>query len=112
MPTSACLIQDRLELRTEIGAIDVNQGCSGFVYALSLAKGMIESNQVRNVLIITAETYSKYINDKDKSVRTLFGDAACCTFVNSTDIKEDHISNIIHGTDGKGENTYSATWWA
>ena len=102
LPTSACLIQDRLELRTEIGAIDVNQGCSGFVYALSLAKGMIETNQVRNVLIITAETYSKYINDKDKSVRTLFGDAACCTFVNSRDIKEDYISNIIHGTDGKG----------
>ena len=71
LPTSACLIQDRLGLRTEIGAVDINQGCSGFIYALSLAKGLIESDQVKNVLIITSETYSKYINDKDKSVRTL-----------------------------------------
>ena len=102
LPTSACLIQDRLGLRTEIGAIDINQGCSGFVYALSLAKGMIESDQVKNVLIITSETYSKYINDKDKSVRTLFGDAACCTFVDSKKDEKEHISKILHGTDGEG----------
>ena len=69
LPTSACLIQDRLGLRTEIGAVDINQGCSGFVYALSLAKGLIESDQVKNVLIITSETYSKYINDKDKNCK-------------------------------------------
>ena len=85
LPTSACLIQDRLGLRTEIGAVDINQGCSGFVYALSLAKGLIESDQVKNVLIITSETYSKYINNKDKSVRTLFGDAACCTARRNSD---------------------------
>tara|TARA_X000001036_G_scaffold428722_1_gene458906 strand:- start:6773 stop:7792 length:1020 start_codon:yes stop_codon:yes gene_type:complete len=102
LPTSACLIQDRLGLRTGIGAIDINQGCTGFVYALSLAKGMIESNQVKNVLIITSETYSKYINDKDKSVRTLFGDAACCTFINSKKDDTEYISKILHGTDGKG----------
>ena len=102
LPTSACLIQDRLGLRTQIGAIDINQGCSGFVYALSLAKGMIESNQVKNVLIITSETYSKYINDKDKSVRTLLGDAACCTFVDSKRDDKEHISKILHGTDGEG----------
>ena len=102
LPTSACLIQDRLGLRTEIGAIDINQGCSGFVYALSLAKGMIESNQVKNVLVITSETYSKYINDKDKSVRTLFGDAACCTFIDSTEDDREHILKIMHGTDGDG----------
>ena len=102
LPTSACLIQDRLGLRTGIGAIDINQGCTGFVYALSLAKGMIESDQVKNVLIITSETYSKYINDKDKSVRTLFGDAACCIFVDSKKDDKEHISKILHGTDGEG----------
>lgn len=102
LPTSACLIQERIGLRTEIGAIDINQGCSGFVYALSLAKGMIESQQVKNVLIITSETYSKYINNKDKSVRTLFGDAACCTFIQSKEANEELINKVIHGTDGSG----------
>src|SRR5471030_1360703 len=61
LPTTACLVQDRLGLRTDIGAIDFNQGCSGFVYGLSLAKALVETQQVRNVLLITAETYSKYI---------------------------------------------------
>lgn len=102
LPTSACLIQDKLGLRTEIGAIDINQGCSGFVYALSLAKGMIESNQVKNVLIITSETYSKYINDNDKSVRTLFGDAACCIYIDSKEDDIEYIAKVLHGTDGEG----------
>ena len=102
LPTSACLIQERLGLRTDIGAVDINQGCSGFVMALSLAKGMIETRQVKNVLIITSETYSKYIHKNDKSVRTLFGDAACCAFINSIESDKEFIHKVIHGTDGKG----------
>ena len=74
LPTSACIVQDRLKLNNTTGAIDVNQGCSGFVYSLGLAKGLIESDQAKNILIITSETYSKFIHPKDKSVRTLFGD--------------------------------------
>ena len=102
LPTSACLIQDALGLPTGIGAIDVNQGCSGFVNTLSLAKGMIESEQVKNVLIFTAETYSKYINNQDKSVRTLFGDAASCILVSSKPSEDYKIASVIHGTDGSG----------
>ncbi len=70
LPSSSCLIQERLGLHQNIGAIDVNQGCSGFVYSLGIAKGLIETNQASNVLIFTADTYSKYINDRDKSVKT------------------------------------------
>ena len=102
LPTSACLIQSRLGLSKSIGAIDVNQGCSGFVYSLGLAKGLIESNQASNVLIITSETYSKFINKRDKSIRTLFGDAAACTLVSSSNGREKKISPITHGTDGSG----------
>jgi 3-oxoacyl-[acyl-carrier-protein] synthase-3 len=101
LPTSACLVQDRLGLSKEVGAIDVNQGCSGFVYSLGLAKGLIESDQAANVLVITADTYSRFINDKDKSVRTLFGDAsACCLVSISEDSKK--ICPLVHGTDGSG----------
>src|SRR5581483_9588340 len=61
LPTTACLVQNRLGLRTDCGALDFNLGCSGYVYGLGLAKGLIETAQARNVLLITAETYSRYI---------------------------------------------------
>ena len=102
LPTSACLIQERLGLRQTVGAIDVNQGCSGFVYSIGLAKGLIETKQAEYVLVITADTYSKYINEKDKSVRTLFGDAAACTLIKGSSSNEELISRPIYGTNGKG----------
>jgi 3-oxoacyl-[acyl-carrier-protein] synthase-3 len=102
LPTSACVLQDKLGLNTRIGAVDVNQGCSGFVYSLGIAKGLIESNQCLNVLIITSETYSKFINPKDKSVRTLFGDGACAILVSCKESPEIGILPVIHGTDGSG----------
>jgi 3-oxoacyl-[acyl-carrier-protein] synthase III len=105
LPSSACLIQERLGLRQNSGAIDVNQGCSGFVYSIGLAKGLIETNQAKIVLVITSDTYSKYINAKDKSVKTLFGDAAACTLIRGvadTDSSYEFISNPVYGTNGKG----------
>ena len=101
LPSSACLIQERLGLQQTIGAIDVNQGCSGFVYSLGLAKGLIETNQANEILVITADTYSKYINDRDKSVKTLFGDAAVCTLIMGG-ADDEFISNPVYGTNGKG----------
>ena len=81
LPTSACILQDRLGLSKQTGALDINLGCSGFVYGLSLAKGLIETGAARCVLLLTADTYSKYIHPMDKSVRTLFGDAAAATAI-------------------------------
>ncbi len=110
LPTTACLMQERLGMRTDIGAIDFNQGCSGFVYGLSLAKALIETGQARNVLLITAETYSKYINPRDRSVRTLFGDAAAATLVGAVESDRELIGPFVFGTDGSGaENLIVAT---
>ena len=81
LPTTACLMQDRLGLPTSIGALDFNLGCSGFVYGLSLADGLIRGGTARRVLLITAETYSKYIDPTDRSLRTIFGDGAAATLV-------------------------------
>ena len=72
-------MQDRLRLPTSVGALDFNLGCSGFVYGLSLADGLIRSGTARRVLLITAETYSKYIDPTDRSLRTIFGDGAAAT---------------------------------
>jgi 3-oxoacyl-[acyl-carrier-protein] synthase III len=102
LPATACLMQDRLGLRTDCGAIDFNQGCSGFVYGLSLAKGLIESGSAGNVLLVTAETYSKFINPQDKSVRTLFGDAAAATLVSAVESDREIIGPFVFGTDGRG----------
>ncbi len=100
LPTTACLIQERLELRADMAAIDINLGCSGFVYGLSVAKGMILGGMATNVLLLTAETYSKYLHPRDKSNRTIFGDAAAATLVSAEGIAE--IGNFVFGTDGKG----------
>ena len=100
LPASACLIQDRLGLRTDIGALDFNQGCSGFIYGLSLAKGLIHAHLANNVLLITSETYSKYIHVSDKSNRSIFGDAAAATLVSTDGFAE--LMNFSLGTDGKG----------
>lgn len=100
LPTSACIIQEKLGLPTTVGAFDFNLGCSGFVYGLGIAKGLIASNQAKNILLITSETYSKFIHPKDKSNKTIFGDAAAATLISTTGYAE--IGNLEYGTDGKG----------
>jgi 3-oxoacyl-[acyl-carrier-protein] synthase-3 len=82
-----------------------NLGCSGFVYGLGLAKGLIESGQARTVLLITADTYSKYIHQADKSVRTLFGDGAAATLIRGVEAAEGTMAPIgpfVNGSDGRG----------
>ncbi len=100
LPTSACILQDRLGLPTNCGALDFNLGCSGFVYGLSLAKGLIAGSIANNVLLITSETYSKHIYLKDKGNRTIFGDAACATLISTNGFAE--ILHFSLGTDGRG----------
>ena len=99
LPSSACLIQDRLGLRKDIGAFDINLGCSGYIYGLATAKGLIDSGISKNVLLITAETYSKHINKLDKSTRTIFGDGAAATVISNRGMK---IGSFDLGTDGSG----------
>lgn len=103
LPTTACLMQDRLGLNTHCGAMDFNLGCSGFVYGLSLAQGLIASGQAKRILLVTAETYSKYITTDDRSLRTIFSDAAAATLVESTD--EQNLAGFEFGTDGSGADT-------
>ncbi len=102
LPTTACIMQERLGLRTDCGAIDFNQGCSGYVYGLSLAKSLVETGLARNALLITADTYSKFINARDRSVRTLFGDGASATLIGASESEADLIGPFVFGTDGRG----------
>lgn len=83
LPTSACILQDRLRLKDSCGAFDYNLGCSGYVYGLGIAKGLIESGQAENVLLLTSESYTKYLHPEDKSCRTIFGDGASASLITS-----------------------------
>jgi len=100
LPSGSCILQDRLGLKTDIGAFDYNLGCSGFVYGLAMAKSLINSNIVKNILLITSETYTKHIHLKDKSNRTIFGDAAAAIIIEKSETE--HIGDFVLGTDGSG----------
>lgn len=102
LPTTACILQHRLGLPTSCGALDFNLGCSGYIYGISLAKGLIETGTVKNVLLITSETYSKYLHPSDRSVRTIFGDGAAATFIGGKMNTDDMIGPFVFGTDGSG----------
>lgn len=101
LPTTACLLQNRLGLPTSCGALDINLGCSGYIYGLALAKGLIEAGIRKNVLLLTADTYSKLINPHDRSVRTLFGDGASATLIAAKD-GPSALGPFVLGTDGAG----------
>jgi len=104
LPTTACIIQDRLGLSTDCGSLDFNLGCSGFVYGLSLAHGLMAGSGLKNILLLTADTYTKYIRKSDKANRTLFSDGASATLVSATDSSAPSIGPFVFGTDGKGCN--------
>ena len=100
LPTSACVLQARLGLRKSIGALDFNLGCSGYIYGLSLAKGLLAAGIAEHVLLITAETYSKHIHRLDRGNRSIFGDAATASFISKDDLNS--LGNFVLGTDGSG----------
>ena len=102
LPATACTMQSRLGLDTRCGALDINQGCSGFVYGLSLAKGLVESGSAENVLLITADTYSKFLAPDDQGTRAIFGDGAAATLVSATPHEQEWIGPFVFGTDGSG----------
>ena len=100
LPSSACVIQDRLGVPTGSGALDFNLGCSGYEYGLALAKGLIMGGVSKNVLLLTSETYNKYLHPRDKGNRTIFGDGASATIVSTEGFAE--IGHFNLGTDGSG----------
>ncbi|HYC62675.1 MAG TPA: ketoacyl-ACP synthase III [Thermoanaerobaculia bacterium] len=107
MPSSSCVIQDRLGLRKNIAAVDVGQGCSGWVYGLSLAKSLVEAEVAQRVLLITADTHSKVVGPRDRSVRTIFGDGAAATLIGGTghDAQQELVGPFLFGTDGSACKT-------
>ena len=103
MPPNACLLQARLGLSKSAAALDFSLACSGFVYGLYLAKALIESGAARRVLLVTAETYSKWMHPDDRGPMTLFGDGAAATLIADG---RNGIGPLSLGTDGRGASTF------
>ncbi|NDP28792.1 MAG: ketoacyl-ACP synthase III [Flavobacterium sp.] len=100
LPTTACIVQNKAGLSTNCAAIDINQGCSGYIYGLSLAKGLVVAKIAKNVVLVTAETYSKHIHKDDKGNLSIFGDAASATLISDDGMYR--IGEFSLGTDGRG----------
>ena len=101
LPSTACILQDRLGIPTSAGAFDYDLGCSGCIYGMAVAKGLIAAGLASNVLLLTAETYTKYLHPDDKSNRTIFGDGAAACFI-SEEKGLAEIGDFVFGTDGSG----------
>ena len=100
LPSSSCILQDRLSLSTNIKAFDINLGCSGYIYGLSMASAYIESGLSENVLLVCSDTYTKYISPDDRTNRPIFSDAASATLVSKSISK--NVGYFSFGTDGSG----------
>ena len=100
LPSTACILQDRLGIPTSAGAFDYNLGCSGCIYGMAMAKGLIAAGIAKNVLLLTAETYNKYLHPSDKSNRSIFGDGAAACLISTEGLAK--IGVFVLGTDGSG----------
>jgi 3-oxoacyl-[acyl-carrier-protein] synthase-3 len=107
LPHNAALLQERLGLETDCAAFDLNLGCSGYVYALSVAKGFMAGEGISDALIITCDPYSKIMDRTDKSTVTVFGDGATATWM--SDQEGAKIGRGDFGTDGSRSNALIVT---
>jgi len=100
IPTTACILQDKLNLKKNIIAFDMNLGCSGFIYALRMGSSLIESRQANNGLIICADTYTKYISKNNTACRPIFSDAGAAILLSKS--SKNMIGPFELGADGSG----------
>jgi 3-oxoacyl-[acyl-carrier-protein] synthase-3 len=99
IPPNSCLLHGRLDLPESVFALDVDLGCSGYPYCLALARGLIAAGTASNILLVTADTYSKFIDPNDQAVRVLFGDAAAVSWITAGE--SGGIIDVQCGTAGK-----------
>ena len=104
LPSSSCILQERLNLNKNILAFDIGLGCSGFVNSLSVALSLISSKTISNCLLICSETYSKYINPNDRTNKLIFSDASSACFLERDNKSKTKIYPFSFGCDGSGAN--------
>lgn len=102
VPTTACMVAERLGLPKSCGALDYNLGCSGYVYGLALAKGLLETGMSKNLLLLTSSLYTQWASKEDSATRPVFGDASTATLLSAVEAEQPLLSGFTFGTDGAG----------
>lgn len=111
LPSMCCRIQHECGFRTETAAMDINMGCSGYVYALSVASALVNSGQATSVLLVTADVYTKLLNPNDRTTNSIFGDAATASLIVDSSLFPNAgltVGPTVCGTDGSGYNSLIA----
>ena len=100
LPTTACLLQNRLGLKTSCMAFDINLGCSGFVHGLGVSIALINSCLANKVLLLCGDTYTRYIGKNDRTCRPIFSDGAAAALI----ARGNQVSSgpFVFGSDGSG----------
>lgn len=99
IPPNSCLLHNKLQLPEHVAVFDISHACSGFVYTLGIAHALVQSQAAKNVLLVTADTYSKYINVNDRSTRVLFGDGGAACWVSGNENGQG-VLGLSYGTSG------------
>lgn len=105
-PQTACVLQDRLQLRNDCCVFDLPFGCSGWVYGMSIVASLMSHGTFKRAILVAAETNTQNRNQRDTTVRPLFGDAATATAL-EYDPERAHPMNFMFGVDGSG---FDAVW--
>jgi 3-oxoacyl-[acyl-carrier-protein] synthase-3 len=109
IPSAACYVQTKIGA-TNAAAADINAGCTGFIYGLSMAYGLVATNQARRVVVVGSERITSYLNLTERSTAVLFGDGAGAVVVEATDEPaEGGIRSMRLGADGGGAEYLTAT---
>ncbi len=99
-PATACIVQDAIGA-VNAGAFDLSAACSGFVYGLAMAHGLIASGQADTVMVIGSETLSRLVDWSDRNTCVLFGDGAGAVILQASDQPGGVLSSVL-GADGSG----------
>tara|TARA_R110000824_G_scaffold400686_1_gene608840 strand:- start:8275 stop:9204 length:930 start_codon:yes stop_codon:yes gene_type:complete len=107
LPHTSAIIHRKLELASNVAAFDLSLGCSGYVYGLSVVKGLMEQANLKNGVLVTADPYSKILNNEDRNTSLLFGDAATATWLSEKGKWK--LGIPVLQTDGQGSNNLCVT---
>lgn len=100
LPATAYKIHQLANLPKTCGAYDINHGCAGFTYGLMTAYNFIKAGTAKNIVLITVDTLSQFMEHSEKAIQTLIGDGAAACFIDKNVC--DNIMNFIYGTDSAG----------
>lgn len=105
MPSNSFLLHNYFDLKENVFAYDFNHACTGYIYGLAMANAFVKAGMAKEILLVNADTYSKYINLKDRSTRVLFGDGAAVTIVKAVNDQKG-IIDIKLESYGAGYNKF------